>query len=53
MAKETKVKEYKEEAEKLNQPTNADALRNVLPKNSDNLKISVVYTNEALPDNHE
>ena len=29
MAKETKVKEYKEEAEKLNQPTNADALINL------------------------
>ena len=29
MAKETKVKEYKEEAEKLNKPTNADALNNL------------------------
>ena len=29
MAKEAKVKEYKEEAEKLNQPTNADALINL------------------------
>ena len=29
MAKEAKVKEYKEEAEKLNKPTNADALNNL------------------------
>ena len=29
MAKETKVKEYKEEAEKLKKPTNADALNNL------------------------
>ena len=48
MAKETKVKEYKEEAEKLNQPTNAEACANLKEQLTQYEKQAAYYHEMAL-----